>query len=332
MSRTLVFLYRVIGRERRRYRSWLYRRVLGLRASGFRSGRRLRLKADHLRIGANVSLGDNVRIRCHRLTIEDGASIGNNVTIDGIGDVYIGAYAMIGDEVYIDGLKSATLLIGHHSWIGRRSILNASADLTIGQRVCVGIGSRIFTHGCWWEAVEGYPSSYKPVTIRDDAWLALGVTVQPGADIEAHVFVNSGAVVTGRLSAHGTYAGVPAIRKGEWRPEDLSLREKYLIIFRRLNGLSATEHTFETGMPFDFMNGEREIQVVFWESRPPSLINGAINLVPAVGDPLAIKGQIAVIDMSKKVSYGDEQLAHPLINFLKDHTLRILPCKYADCG
>ncbi len=330
MLRILVPLFRWLGNWRRWCRSWLYRTALGaVPAKNFRAGRRLRIKADRIRLGANISIGDNVRILCRDLVIEDGASIGDNVRIEGVGSLYIGAYVMIGDDVYIDGLTDAALSIGHHSWIGRRSILNASADLTIGRRVCIGIGSRIFTHGCWWESVEGYQPSYKPVTIHDDAWLALGATVQPGANIGERVLVNSGAVAAGDLEAHGTYAGIPAVRQGELRPEALTKHDKYLLIFQRLNALSAKRHqNFEYGRPLDFVIGRRSIRVVFWETPPAALTTSAVNFVPGVSAALVIKGRVAVVDMTEKTSFGDEQLAHPLIDSLKDHTLRILPEKY----
>ena len=48
--------------------------------------------------------------------------------------------------------------------------------------------------------------------IGDHVFIGANAVVLPGAVIESHVVVGAGAIVKGRLSAHGVYVGAPCRR------------------------------------------------------------------------------------------------------------------------
>ncbi len=106
------------------------------------------------------------------------------------------------------------LTIGRGVFCNRGVTVEAVAPVTIGAGTAIGMQVLIMTshhaiddRGRWDDT-----ASARPVVIEEHVWLGGRVTVVPGAHIEHDVVVAAGAVVVGRLTAHGVYAGVPARR------------------------------------------------------------------------------------------------------------------------
>ena len=188
------------------------------------------ITADRVSLGSNAVVEGGVRIRAANVEIGSGTRIGQGAIIDLPGGSFVmgdqcrlgdrskilcrsflaGDYVTIHSDLLCNG--SGALSIGSCVWVGQNSVLNASADLTIGNGVGIGTYSTVWTHGSHGEALEGCViNKIAPVTIEDDAWI-LGAfnVISPGVRIGKRALVMTGSVVTRDVPANSTYAGNPA--------------------------------------------------------------------------------------------------------------------------
>jgi acetyltransferase-like isoleucine patch superfamily enzyme len=100
--------------------------------------------------------------------------------------------------------------LGNHIAIGQHSILRAQGGITLEDFVLIGdfvvlttvghpVGERYLNNT--WRA---------PITLRQNVWLAAGVTVLPGVTIGENSVVGAGAVVTEDIPPDSVAVGVPA--------------------------------------------------------------------------------------------------------------------------
>ena len=302
------------------------------------------IKAKHWYVGKYARIDKNVCINCRELVIGEGAVISSNVRIEGIGKVYIGNYSVISENVFILGLKNAILKIGNLSWVGRGSILNASSNLIIGDGTCIGIGSRVFTHGCWFEAAEGYKLNYKDVYIGNNVWLALDVIVQPGTYINDNVLVNSGSVVSGLLESGHIYSGIPATKQFPLNKvkKDVSIPEKmqtiaYYLSSRLIDsGWKGTcVKKINYNRPYIFKKFPRAINIMFISqniSDIPPIPGESIYFLPQVSSSMRSiakkSNSLLLIDLTNKTSYGSKDLEHLLLTTLRDFIFRFYPYRW----
>lgn len=297
-----------------------------------------RIRAGTAALGTHLRIGRHVLIQCNKLEIGRGVSIGDHTVINGVGTVKIGNHAAIGSHVFIDGFPTASLEIGPLAWIGRQSMLNCSSNLSIGRGSCVGIGGKIFTHGCWFESAEGYPLNYQDVRIGNNVWLALDAVVQPGAVIEDDVFVHAGSVVNGRLASGFMYGGIPAARL---RPLSrmrgrMTAEGKLTVIAKTLSSrliragwLGEAVEALKFRHPYRFRKGGRGLTLIFVIDakrsgiRPePGTVIFADSTDPETAGRAADGSNGLIVDVSAKLGYGDRELEFLVLNLLQDCVFR----------
>lgn len=124
-------------------------------------------------LGANTRISDHVKIlHPQNITIGSQTSVNNHIILDGLGDICIGDYVLMGFEMIV-----------------LTSLWNFSdPDIPIKQ--------------------QGH--STKPVTIGNDVWLGTRVIVLPGVTIGNGAVVGAGAVVTKDIPPYSIAVGVPA--------------------------------------------------------------------------------------------------------------------------
>lgn len=108
--------------------------------------------------------------------------------------------------------------IGRHCFVGPRTIFEASAPITIGDRVYIAQGVDLLTptHAIGPPGMRAsVPPEVRPITIGDGCWIGAECTVLPGVSIAPGCVVAAGAVVTRDCAADGLYGGVPARRLRE---------------------------------------------------------------------------------------------------------------------
>ena len=158
-------------------------------------------------IGRFTTIGRNVRFHCDKVRIGDGVVIQDDVRVDA--EVFeIGDYGTIYRGCHVPG--PGELHIGHNVWIGTRAILDAQGGARIGNNVCIGPHSQLWSHMVFGDTLRGCRfHSRKPLEIGDDAWLGGNCLVSP-VRIGARCLVLMGSVVTRDLADDRSYAGVPA--------------------------------------------------------------------------------------------------------------------------
>ncbi len=183
-----------------------------------------------IKLGPNCRIGAGVTIRVtESLELGKNSVIGEDTLIEGrkikIGrDLWCGPYVRIGGGSCFE--PQSELIAGYWLHLGMRVFINTARRVTIGNEVGLGTGTAIYTHGAYQSALRGYPVSFAPVTIGDNAWIP-GATINPGVTIGAGAVIGVGSVVTRDIPAGALAAGVPCkvIRENAF-PRSLNQEEK----------------------------------------------------------------------------------------------------------
>jgi serine acetyltransferase len=188
------------------------------------------------RIGQNVQIDPTARIRVtERLVIGDGTIVRANALIEGR-SISMGRECWIDEDASIGGGSAfeweSELVAGDFLHLGRYSHVNTARKVTIGSEVGIGIGSKVFTHGAYLSAYEGFPVQFEPVRIADRVWLP-NAWVNPGVTIGEDVVVAAMSLVNRDLPARCFAGGVPArvIRENAF-PRPITEEEKQRIVER----------------------------------------------------------------------------------------------------
>lgn len=188
-----------------------------------------------LRLGKNVVIDETARINVDEGHIDDRSYIGPNVVIEGrrvvIGkEARINAFAHIGGGSCFD--PTSNLEVGDFLHMGKSSFINQGRGIRAGHEFGCGIGTKVFTHGAYESAWDGFPAQWGPVRIGDRVWLPYAL-VNPGVSIGDNVVVASMSVVTQDLPSGCFAGGVPCkvIRQGAY-PRKLTPIEKDALFSR----------------------------------------------------------------------------------------------------
>ena len=133
-----------------------------------------------------------------------------------------GASVEIGADTWLRSDLGPVILFafpGARLTIGREGFLNgchlsAKSTVSIGDRVWIGPGSRVFDadqHDLDADRAE----RIEPVTIGDHCWIASDVTVLRGVDIGEQSVVGARSTVTRSLPPHTLAVGSPATATGK---------------------------------------------------------------------------------------------------------------------
>lgn len=128
--------------------------------------------------------------RAHFGACGPGLVVGGRLTIKRPENVFAGTGVLFSEEVYINA--RGPVHIGDHARLSTFVRINTST-LDPGT-----------------PPDERSAHAYEPVRIGKYAWLATGVTVNPGVTIGEGAVVGAGAVVTGDLPPYALCVGVPA--------------------------------------------------------------------------------------------------------------------------
>ncbi len=148
-------------------------------------------------IRENINIGQNVNVT-------EGVSL-NNITT--------GDNGKIRDHSILFGSKDKPLTIGNDFFVGTFCYLNGIAGLTIGDRVTIAHGTKIFTDSGpntspWLQ--QHYPISAGAVTIGDDVWIGAGAMILPGVRIGNKCVIGAGSMVKDDVPDYAVVAGSPA--------------------------------------------------------------------------------------------------------------------------
>ncbi len=174
-------------------------------------GPRALIDAQFVEIGSDTSIGEDVLVKARRFTIGELGQIGANCRFFCRDFVAGDVVTLRWNVAIVDGQGGIhDCRVGDLCFIAYDTYLNTDRDVTLGERVCLSPGARIYTHRKWLEALDGYPFSYAPVSIGERSWLGPGALILPGVELGAEVTVMANSVVASNASKGALLGGVPA--------------------------------------------------------------------------------------------------------------------------
>lgn len=191
-------------------------------------------KNDNWVIGNNVKISDKARINVSEyFEIGDRSVIRDNVLIEGrhieIGrEAWIDEYAHIGGGSCFD--DQSFLKVGDFLHMGKFSHINTARKVIIGDECGVGINTKIFAHGAYLSAYDGFPVQFANVEIGDRVWLP-NAWVNPGVKIGNDVVVAAMSLVNRDLPSGCLAGGIPVkILRENVYPRKLTSQEKKQLV------------------------------------------------------------------------------------------------------
>jgi len=185
-------------------------------------------------MGKDVKISDKARISVSEyLEIGDRSVIRDNVLIEGrhieIGrEAWIDEYAHIGGGSCFD--YQSFLKVGDFLHMGKFSHINTARKVLIGDECGIGINTKIFCHGAYLSAYDGFPVQFADVEIGDRVWLP-NAWVNPGVKIGNDVVVAAMSLVNRDLPSGCLAGGIPVkILKENAYPRELTQEEKQQLV------------------------------------------------------------------------------------------------------
>jgi len=185
-------------------------------------------------VGEDVRIGNGVAFNIsERMTIGPRSVIGDNAIIEGR-DIEIGPECWMNRYVQIGGGScmehESKLRIGCFGHLGRGVFINTAAEVLIGDEVGLGTDTKLYTHGAYLSALNGFPVEFGNISIADRVWIP-GATVLPGVDIGHDSVIAVGSVVNRWIPPGCLAGGVPVkiLKKDAYpNPLDADQRAEFL--------------------------------------------------------------------------------------------------------
>jgi len=191
-------------------------------------------KSNNWVMGRDVKISGKARISVSEyLEIGDRSVIRDNVLIEGrhieIGrEAWIDEYAHIGGGSCFD--YQSFLKVGDFLHMGKFSHINTARKVIIGDECGIGINTKIFCHGAYLSAYDGFPVQFADVEIGDRVWLP-NAWVNPGVKIGNDVVVAAMSLVNRDLPSGCLAGGIPVkILKENAYPRELTQQEKQQLV------------------------------------------------------------------------------------------------------
>jgi acetyltransferase-like isoleucine patch superfamily enzyme len=202
-------------------------------------GRGTLIGAAFVEIGADTSIGEEALVRARRFTIGELGQIGASCRFFCRDFVAGDVVTLRWNVAVVDGQGGIhDCRIGDLCFVAYDTYLNTERDVTLGERVCLSPGARIYTHRKWLEALDGYPFSYAPVSIGERSWLGPGSLILPGVVLDAEVTVMANSVVASNAPKGALLGGVPATIVKRTQRADLDLAHRAAVVREIFEGNS----------------------------------------------------------------------------------------------
>ena len=229
------------------------------------------IEAKYKNIHKSVKFGDNVSIKCERVTIGKYSTIGNNVKIQ-CKELEIGEHLFMADGVEIGrgGCTgpNSTVKIGNGVGIFENTVINPSEPVEIGDNCGIGADVMIWTHGAWLDITKGFPSDFGPVKIGKDVWLPARSIVLPNVEIGNSVVIGINSIINRSLPDGCFAAGSPCkVIKENVYPKEISDTELGGMVHRILSDwITLIQYKLEGFDPptisTSYYNKERKIKLI----------------------------------------------------------------------
>ncbi len=135
------------------------------------------------------------------------------IDVIGTGKVEFGESCRIGSNVVFETQENGIIKLGNNVRINQGSVLVAYEGITIENDSLIGeyCSIRDSNHGIKLnKLIRIQPHDYSPIVIKNDCWVARGVTVLKGAYLDDGCVVGANSVVTGMINKNEIAVGTPA--------------------------------------------------------------------------------------------------------------------------
>lgn len=159
----------------------------------------------------------------------------------------------LGKDVRFNGVSRISGLenieIGNNVHIGDHAYIRAEGGLFIGDNVHISRNLVIYTHSHNYEG-EALPYDhtfrYRKVTIEENVWIGINVTILPGTFIKEGAIIGAGAVVAGTVEAKQIIVAAKAVPL-KYRNAEHYERLKKAKKFGGINGKPLFENDSKAG-------------------------------------------------------------------------------------
>lgn len=145
--------------------------------------------------------------------VEPGAQFFGLVTVEGTGNISIGAGTRVGRRAFLETQGSGCIVIGRNVVINDGAVIVAYDRVEIGDFTMIGeyVTVRDANHGIdTGVPMRRQPHTSAPVRIGTDAWLGRGVCVLKGVSVGDGAVIGANSVVTKDIEAMAIAVGAPA--------------------------------------------------------------------------------------------------------------------------
>lgn len=191
-------------------------------------------------ISNSVIWGENIKIDCDKLVIEDNVIIGSNVFLKGK-EIFIGKESRIGSNVILtNSLYEGSLFVGHRCMIGSNSYLNNEKNIVLENDVCVSSDVKFITHRQWHSPLLGGESYFSEIVIKNNSFIGPGSIIMPGVVVNEWTTVLANSSIVNNLESKILAGGVPAIKIKDNNRLNLlvDLDQRFKIIIKALNNFN----------------------------------------------------------------------------------------------
>lgn len=289
---------------------------------------------------SRVKIGDYSVIDSFAMLICDEIELGE--------DCHIGPFVWIyGGSLLWMIPRECKFRMGNVTYVGARSIINVTENVTIGDYTGIGAGTTIYTHGFQASYIDGEPRKEAPVAIGSHVWVQPKTIILPGVSIGDGSIIGSGSVVTKDVPAHVFAVGCPcaaksdvsALKKGnsvdEREQRTMKVINDYLAAMKFLKkGRVHIENTSPTEWVLTlrkyFGIAKKKYRIVYERSldeksaekaaqyRECVLIISLLEIPAGVENKLA-KNNVVWIDLSRKRIFGRDRLPPLFYSLLRDY-------------
>jgi acetyltransferase-like isoleucine patch superfamily enzyme len=150
-------------------------------------------------IGKNVKMPPFSYIYANEISIGPDVDIRKFVFIR-VNRLVLGANTIVSYGNQIKG--RASFSCQDNCFLGVHCVIHCVEDVSLGFYSGLGPRCTVYTHGSFLPVTMGYPAKFAPIMIEDYVWIAMEVTIMPGAHIERNCIINPGVVVQTRIKSN----------------------------------------------------------------------------------------------------------------------------------
>lgn len=189
---------------------------------------------NYMRVPSSSKIHSTATIECDEFILGENCYIGPNVTIT-CKSFRAGDYLYIPGDVTIGrggcNGPNSNVTIGNGVGIFEGVVINPSEEVTIGDDVGIGADCLLWTHGAWLNVLDGFPASFKSVSIGSHVWFPARSILLPGCSVGDNCVIGTGSIVTKDIPSGALAMGSPCkVIKENAYPVELTYNEKFDII------------------------------------------------------------------------------------------------------